>query len=116
MRDRRGSARDRVLFGGRAEVDAHSSINCVVRNLSENGACVEVERHTRLPEEINLTIARKGRSYLARVIWREANRLGLAFRTMITDPGASDLDARLRASEKKKRQLQRRIKQLIGEG
>ena len=116
MRDRRGSARDKVLFGGRAELDARSSINCVVRNLSENGACVEVERHARLPEEINLSIARKGRSYLARVIWREANRLGLAFRTMITDPGASDLDARLRASEKKKRQLQRRIKQLIGEG
>ena len=116
MRDRRGSARDKVLFGGRAELDARSSINCVVRNLSENGACVEVERHARLPEEINLSIARKGRSYLARVIWREANRLGLAFRTMITDPGTSDLDARLRASEKKKRQLQRRIKQLIGEG
>ena len=116
MQDRRANARDKVLFGGRAEVDARSSMNCVVRNLSENGACVEVDGRARMPEQINLTIARKGRSYLATVIWREANRLGLAFRTMITDPGASDLDARLRASEKKKRQLQRRIKQLIGEG
>jgi len=116
MQDRRANVRDRVLFGGRAEIDARPSVNCVVRNLSENGACVEVDRHARVPEEIHLTIARKGRSYLARVIWREANRLGLAFRTMITDPGASDLDARLRASEKKKRELQRRIKQLIGEG
>lgn len=116
MQDRRAKARDKVLLGGRADAEARSSMNCVVRNLSENGACVEVEAHARVPDEINLTIARKGRSYLARVIWREANRLGLAFRAMITDPGGSDLDARLRASEKKKRQLQRRIKELIGEG
>jgi hypothetical protein len=116
MRDRRANARDKVLLGGRAELDARSSLNCTVRNLSENGACVEVDAHARVPEELNLTIVRKGRSHLARVIWREANRLGLAFRTMITDPGSSDLDARLRASEKKKRELQRRIKQLIGEG
>ena len=115
MQDRRANARDKVLFGARAEIDARSSMNCVVRNLSENGACVEVEGHARVPEEINLTIPRKGRSYLARVIWRQANRLGLAFRVMVTDPGASDLDARLRASEKKKRELQRRIKELIGE-
>ena len=116
MQDRRANARDKVLLGGRAELDRRSGLNCVVRNLSETGACVEVDGYARLPEEVNLTIARKGRSYLARVIWREANRLGLAFRTMISDPGTSDLDARLRASEKKKRQLQRRIKQLIGEG
>ena len=116
MQDRRVNARDKVLLGGRAELDRRSSMTCVVRNFSESGACVEVEACARVPEQINLTIARKGRSYLARVIWREANRLGLAFRTMISDPGASDLDARLRASEKKKRELQRRIKELIGEG
>jgi len=116
MRDRRANARDKVLLGGRAEVGAQSSMSCTVRNLSENGACVEVDACARVPEQINLTIISRGRSHLARVIWREANRLGLAFRTMMTDPGGSDLDARLRASEKKKRELQRRIKQLIGEG
>jgi hypothetical protein len=116
MQDRRASTRDKVLFGGVAEVDTRSTMNCVVRNFSENGACVEIDRDARVPEQVNLTIARKGRSYLARVIWRQANRLGLAFRVMITDPATSDLDARLRASEKKKRELQRRIKELIGEG
>jgi len=116
MQDRRANARDKVLLGGRALLDAQSSMTCTVRNLSENGACVEVTPYARVHEEINLTIISKGRSYLARVIWREAGRLGLAFRTMITDPGGSDLDARLRASEKKKRELQRRIKELIGEG
>ena len=117
MQDRRANARDKVLFGGRAEVDTRQSMNCVVRNLSETGACVEVDGPARVPDEIHLAIARKGRSYLARMIWQQANRVGLAFLTMIAaDSPESDLDARLRRSEKKKRQLQRRINQLLGEG
>ena len=118
MQDRRESVRDKVFLGGVAEIkQAGSRMNCVVRNFSDNGACVEFDSAKPIPAQVNLTISRKGRSYLARAIWRQANRIGLAFRTMITDaPAESDLDARLRRSEKKKRQLQRRINQLLGEG
>ena len=117
MQDRRQSVRDKVLYGGVARVgESSGTMNCVVRNLSEHGACVELGSGASLPDEIKLTIARKGRSFLARIIWREANRLGLAFRTMITDSSESDLDARLRRSEKKKRQLQQRINELLGDG
>jgi PilZ domain len=118
MQDRRESVRDKVFLGGVAEINQRGSmVDCVVRNFSDKGACVEFDSSARIPEEVNLTIARKGRSYLARMIWRQANRVGLAFRTMITDsPAESDLDARLRRSEKKKRQLQRRINQLLGQG
>jgi PilZ domain len=116
MQDRRQSVRDKVLYGGVAgSGDGDHKTDCVVRNFSEHGACVEVRPGATLPEQIRLTIARKGRSFLARIIWRQADRLGLAFRTMVTDPGESDLDARLRASEKKKRQLQRRINELLGQ-
>jgi PilZ domain len=117
MQDRRASARDKVLYGGVAEISERATMDCLVRNFSEGGACVELDSAAHLPREIKVTIARKGRSYLAEMIWRQANRVGLAFKTMITDaPPANDLDARLRRSEKKKRQLQRRIKELIGEG
>ena len=117
MQDRRHSVRDKVLFGGVAEVDdGRSTMDCVVRNFSEDGACVEFDASARLPDEMNLTIARKGRSFLATMIWRQANRVGLAFKTMLTDAPRDDLGARLRRSEKKKRQLQRRINQLLGEG
>ena len=117
MQDRRHSVRDRVLFGGVAKVDdSGSTMDCVVRNFSEQGACVEFDASAKLPDEMNLTIGRKGRSFLATMIWRQANRVGLAFKTMITDAAGDDLDARLRRSEKKKRQLQRRINQLLGEG
>ncbi len=118
MQARRGSVRDKVFLGGVAEINQSvSAVDCVVRNFRDNGACVEIDSTKPIPDEMNLTIARKGRSHLAHMIWRQANLVGLAFRTMITDaPPESDLDARLRRSEKKKRQLQRRINQLLGEG
>jgi hypothetical protein len=64
-----------------------------------------------------LTIARKGRSFLAKIIWWRDNFVGVAFKgeTAYEFP-VSDLEERLRKSERKKRQLQRRIKELIGEG
>ena len=118
MLDRRQSVRDKVIFGGVAEINERgSTMDCVVRNISEGGACVEFDETAKLPDEMNLTIARKGRSFFAKMIWRQADRVGLAFRTMTASGFAStDLDKRLRRSERKKRQLQRRIKELLGEG
>jgi hypothetical protein len=106
-----------VLLGGVAEIsEIGATVDCVVRNLSENGACVELNAQMNLPRKINLTIPRKGRSYLARMIWRRANKVGLAFRAMVTDAPVDDFDVRLRRSEQKKRELQRRINELLGEG
>ena len=117
MPERRHSPRDKVIYGGTAEIaEGGASRDCVVRNISESGAHLEFKSPVGLSKDsLRLTIARKGRSFLARIIWRQANRLGLAFRTMITDRHESDLDARLRKSEKKKRQLQRRIDELLGQ-
>ena len=115
--ERLESVRDKVFMGGVAEIsDRGSTMDCVVRNFSDNGACVEFDPAARIPAEMNLKISRKGRSFLAHMIWRQANRVGLAFRAMVTDAAENDLDARLRHSEKKKRQLERRINQLLGEG
>ncbi|MGA7805937.1 PilZ domain-containing protein [Bradyrhizobium sp.] len=117
MQDRRQSAREKVLFGGVAEISKSGpAMDCVVRNLSEDGACVEFNSPRDIPDAMQLAIARKGRSYLATMIWRQANRVGLAFRAMVTDPPESDLAERLRRSEKKKRQLEQRIKELLSDG
>ena len=117
MQDQRKIARPKVMFGGVAETGQHgTTMDCVVRNFTEQGACIEIKRGVRLPEQVNLAVARKGRSFLAEVIWRQANMVGLAFRTMFTEQPENDLDARLRRSEQKKRELQRRINQLLGEG
>jgi hypothetical protein len=116
MPDRRQSARDKVIYGGVAEIGERGvSRDCVVRNISENGAHLEFSSDIGLPKDtMLLTIARMGRSFLARIIWWRDNFVGVAFssETPYELPG-SDLAERLRKSEMKKRQLQRRIKELL---
>jgi hypothetical protein len=63
---------------------------------------------------MSLTIARKGRSFLAKIIWWRDNFVGVAFSSgRPFELPISDLGRRLRKSEKKKRQLERRINQLL---
>jgi hypothetical protein len=115
MWDRRQSARDKVIYGGVAKVDEQgASRDCVVRNISEAGANIEFSNDFRLPkEQMLLTIARKGRSFLAKIVWWRDNFVGVAFHAETPSAPVSDIEERLRKSEIKKRQLQRRIKQLL---
>jgi hypothetical protein len=119
MSERRQTPRDKVIYGGTAEIaEGGAPRDCVVRNISKDGAHLEFGTTVRLPKHsLRLTIARKGRSFMARVIWWRDNFVGVAFNPEQSYelPG-SDLAERLRKSEKKKRQLQKRIKELIGEG
>ena len=117
MFDRRQSTRDKVMYGGVAETgEGGTTTQCVVRNISDKGANLEFTNVIRLPKEkMSLTIARKGRSFLARIIWWRDNFVGVAFSSETRLPD-SDLAERLRKSEQKKKQLQRRINELLGEG
>src|ERR1700756_1251347 len=107
MRDRRESVRDKVMYGGVAEIGERGATrDCIVRNFSDRGARIEFSNVVKLPkEQISLTIARKGRSFLAKVIWWRDNFVGVAFGSEDpSKPPVSDLDERLRKSEQKKRQ------------
>jgi hypothetical protein len=117
MRDRRESVRDKVMYGGVAEIGDHGATReCIVRNISDNGANIEFSNDFQLPkEQLSLRIARKGRSFLARVIWWRDNFVGVAFRAESPAEPVSDLGERLRRSEIKKRQLQQKIDELLNE-
>jgi PilZ domain-containing protein len=117
MQDRRQSARDKVMYGGVAEIGERGATrDCIVRNISDRGATIEFSNVVKLPkEQISLRIARKGRSFLAKVIWWRDNFVGVAFRAESPAEPVSDLAERLRKSEIKKRQLQRRIQELLGD-
>ncbi len=118
MQDRRQTTRDKVLYGGVAKSgETGASKDCVVRNISEKGANIEFSNVVKFPkEQMSLTVARKGRSFLAKIVWWRDNFVGVAFSDEPPALPESDLDERLRKSEAKKRQLQRRIKELLGEG
>ena len=70
MFDRRQNPRDKVIYGGVAEIGEHGATReCVIRNISETGAHIEFSNVIKLPrEQISLTIARKGRSFLAKIV------------------------------------------------
>jgi len=117
MQERRRNPRNKVMYGGLAETDG-ASRECVVRNISDTGASIEFSNDIRLPrEQLLLKIARKGRAFAARIVWWRDNFVGLAFNPepSVSYP-RSDLEERLRRSEKKKRELQQRIRQLIDGG
>jgi len=119
MIERRESVRDRRIDGGGAAIDERSAAGeSVVHNRSEKAASLEFSNVVRLPKtDFRLTMARRGRSLLARIIWWRDSFVGVAFHgDRPSDPPVSDLAERLRQSEKKKRQLQRRINKLIDEG
>jgi len=84
------------------------------RNISEQGAKIEFSTAVKLhKKQMSVAFARKGRSFLARVVWWRDNFVGVAFSSESRLP-VSDLDERLRKSEQKSGQLSARIKELIG--
>src|SRR3979411_569237 len=108
MQDRRQNVRDKVIYGGVAEIGERGvTRECVVRNISEKGASLEFSNVVKLPkEQMSLTIARKGRSLLARIIWWPDNFVGVAFSPEAPPQlPVSDLAERLSKSEHRKRQI-----------
>lgn len=119
MLDRRQSTRERVILSGGVSAEPSGSrTDVVIRNISNDGAALEVPAGIKLPPQIDLSIVRKGRSFLARIIWWRNNRVGVAFDNPLEAPTAatSDLEDRLRKAERQNRMLKRRVKQLCGEG
>jgi hypothetical protein len=117
MIERRQNARARVIYSGViAYNDRSSTVDCVIRNFSEDGVKVEFENTALLPDEIDLLIAKKSRSFNAKIVWRGETEAGLAFRsTGENHPIPLDWARRLRASESERRKLQGRIAQLLSE-
>jgi len=79
MQERRRLARSRVLKGAKLVVGTSLVIDCVVRNLTNTGARIEVSNTARLPEKVVLTFD-GGRSMRScRVAWRTLNETGVEF-------------------------------------
>jgi hypothetical protein len=78
MDEKRRANRRRILKSGTIEFDrvAHS---CVVRNLSEDGAALDVPCALAIPPEFKLIMDTDQVSWDCRVIWHKQNRLGVEF-------------------------------------
>jgi PilZ domain len=79
MVEYRKHPRHRTLKSGKIIYNRRLTvIDCVIRNLSHGGACLEVDTHF-LPDEFDLSIPIDCAKYHCRVAWRTPSRIGVAF-------------------------------------
>lgn len=79
MEERRQNERGRTFLGGKISFNNNqSTIDCLVRNVSADGACVQVESPIGLPSHVDLRIAGEA-ARSSRVVWQSRNRIGLEF-------------------------------------
>lgn len=76
--EKRDKTRNRVLKSGAIEFNG-GAIDCVVRNISEAGAALDVASPVGIPEHVTLAVAGSAERYACRVIWRKEKRIGVAF-------------------------------------
>jgi len=76
--EHRVSPRHRVLKAGTIEFGG-GAIDCTIRNLSENGAALEVASPVGIPDQFDLVVPAEHLHRRCRVIWRKQKRIGVAF-------------------------------------
>ncbi|MCW6512483.1 PilZ domain-containing protein [Lichenifustis flavocetrariae] len=114
MLERRTDQRNRTYLGGRILFNHRSnSLDCLVRNMSPNGAKIVFSGSVVVPSEFELSVNLKGESVPARVQWRTETEAGLVF--LRADRGtvvSIDTARRIRQLEADRAMLARRVAQL----
>ena len=77
--DRRADYRQRTYLGGLMITDEAATVTCVIRNLSPDGAMIQVSSEDGVPDSWLLIDIKNGVGYHAKTVWREAARAGVRF-------------------------------------
>jgi diguanylate cyclase (GGDEF)-like protein len=81
MDERRREHRGRTLRSGKILFNnKRSVIDCVVRNLSDGGACLQVNRTAGIPPSFELLVDGEAASRPSQLMWLSENRAGIEFR------------------------------------
>jgi hypothetical protein len=76
--DRRSATRHRVLKAGTILI-GNSSINCMVRDMSDTGAMLNVTSSVGIPDDFLLILAPDGHRAPCHVAWRKEKQIGVTF-------------------------------------
>jgi hypothetical protein len=81
-----------VLKGAQI-VFAHrgAAIDCMVRNISDGGACLKVFSPVGIPDSFELRLDSDSVRY-CRVVWRKATQIGVEFTWPLAPPNAGNRD------------------------
>jgi hypothetical protein len=78
LAEARKTKRRRVLDPGLIRF-GDMSICCVVRNMSEAGAALDIGSQIGIPDQFTLIVVPKKKIYSCAVVWRKDRRIGVAF-------------------------------------
>jgi hypothetical protein len=79
MLERRRVSRPKTFKGALiVPEDERSAIRCIVRNLTEAGACLVVDP-IGIPDTFGLALDSDGREWTCRIVWRKSDRMGVEF-------------------------------------
>ena len=80
MQERRLTQRGRTLLGGKIIFNSgQSAIDCTVRNLSDDGACLAVSNVAGIPKEFHLRISGEAELRTCTFAWANGDRVGVSF-------------------------------------
>jgi hypothetical protein len=79
LANNRAAPRQRMLKAASIEFSG-STIDCVVRNISETGAAIEVASPVGIPAEFNLVMPGNIAKRSCRMVWVKDKRIGVAFK------------------------------------
>ena len=80
MNESRRTPRTRVLKGAIIILKNRSStLSCMVRNLTNSGACLDVASTVGIPAEFELSFDGGRSARACRALWRRADKLGIEF-------------------------------------
>ena len=76
--EKRAGPRKTVLMSGAIEF-AGITINCLISNISISGAAIELTNAHNIPERFDLVFKADDARIPCHVIWRQDERIGVAF-------------------------------------
>jgi hypothetical protein len=77
--ERRRQPRRHVLKSARINLDDGNGVECIVRNLSPNGALLSLSNDSLVPNEFDLSIEGENTSHSVHVLWRRDGNMGVKF-------------------------------------
>ena len=96
MEENRTSPRRRTLLTGKIVYGGETyTSDCTIRDLSETGARVWVQKPFSFPDSVILLEPRKFVAYEAAVKWRHGDQMGLAFNATISLDDQSNARAKI---------------------
>jgi hypothetical protein len=120
MSERRGSIRQKSFLRGCVYFNKRrSAVDCLIRDISDDGARIVFSEAVSVPDIVELYIPQKEQMLRSRVQWRHGDEIGLAFGDALLGPGdpvqSRELAERVTALETELAALKRMVKRLRSE-